>query len=202
MKKIISATVVVGIAASLLYVFLGNDPAKVHEKEVLNARNDTESFMARDEESPFVGADKTFMGLSYFKIDPKFKVKAQLEKIKRIAYVKVPTSDGQSKNYLKYGIIRFEIDQKPLELLALRPVTGKNDFLFVPFTDETSAFETYGAGRYLEIPFEKETDKITLDFNLAFNPYCAYVDDYSCPLPPRENHLEVRITAGEKTYDH
>jgi uncharacterized protein (DUF1684 family) len=93
------------------------------------------------------------------------------------------------------GIVRFPLDQREVTLATYE----QGDDLFIPFRDATSGVDTYGAGRYVEA-FPLGDDRYLLDLNLAYNPYCAYNEDWSCPLPPRENWLDVPIRAGERAF--
>jgi uncharacterized protein (DUF1684 family) len=117
--------------------------------------------------------------------------------------VVLPTNDNKQQTYVEYARASFRLNNTDCELLILEvmesgPFRGT---LFLAFADQTSAFETYGAGRYLDVEKVPGANTITLDFNKAYNPYCAYTDSFSCPLPPRENILSVPIRAGEMTYD-
>jgi uncharacterized protein (DUF1684 family) len=116
--------------------------------------------------------------------------------------IELGTSDGITKRYMEYAHAEFSIDGVDqrlliLEVMDMGPYRGT---LFLAFGDETSARETYGAGRYLDVKKPKGINTITLDFNEAYNPYCAYNETYSCPLPPPENLLTIPIYAGEKNY--
>jgi uncharacterized protein (DUF1684 family) len=105
------------------------------------------------------------------------------------------TSTGDVRSYLRWGRVHFSVDDQPAELtLFYSPESG---YFFLPFMDATSGQETYGAGRYLEPHMVDET-RVQIDFNLAYSPFCAYNENYSCPIPPAENRLKVRIEAGEK----
>jgi uncharacterized protein (DUF1684 family) len=115
--------------------------------------------------------------------------------------VVLPTSDGIEKKYLEYAFAEFELDNVLSKLLILEIAEGEyKGVLFLAFADETSTKETYGAGRYLELKKTPGASSITLDFNEAYNPYCAYSDKFSCPFPPKENLLKVPVRAGEKKY--
>lgn len=107
------------------------------------------------------------------------------------------TSIGTQDLFLRYGYFEFKLEEKTYTLQAYK--SHHADSLFLPFRDGTSGKESYGASRYLDIK-EHELDDYTIDFNLAYNPYCAYSDSFSCPLPPTENWLSVQIRAGEKNY--
>ncbi|MDH3500030.1 MAG: DUF1684 domain-containing protein [Acidimicrobiia bacterium] len=109
----------------------------------------------------------------------------------------VQMSDGQIRAYRRAGHITFEVEGDRVRLTLLE--MDGHDRLFVPFRDSTSGKETYGAGRYLDVT-PRGDGTVTTDFNYAYNPYCAYDDAYSCPLPPAENRLRVPIRAGERSY--
>jgi uncharacterized protein (DUF1684 family) len=110
--------------------------------------------------------------------------------------VAADTSTGETQSYQRAGIIRFAVDGQPAELTLYQ---GEQGELFLPLRDATSGTETYGAGRYLE-PTPLDADRVLVDFNYLYNPYCAYNEAWSCPLPPRENWLTVPIRAGEQTF--
>ncbi len=138
-----------------------------------------------------------FAGLAYFPVDPAYR----LEGLTLGPYdgdepeaFDLPTSDDDLRRAWRAGSLRFTLLGRPLAVVAYDLGGGS---LFVPFLDATSGRETYGAGRYLDL--EPELDgSFTLDFNLAYHPYCAYSPRYSCPLTPPENRLPVRVEAGER----
>lgn len=145
-----------------------------------------------------------FSGLKYFEIDPSFKVRATFVRTPNEKKFNMPTSSGLTKVYLKYGELNFKVRSKRYKLgvyqsQALSQTEKYKNYLLIPFTDQTSGKETYGGGRYIdfEIP---SSDVVTLDFNLAYNPSCAYSSRFNCPIPPRENRLTTKIKAGEKVY--
>ena len=111
--------------------------------------------------------------------------------------MKIAITDGSQREYYVFGNVHFHLEGKELDLTVYKPVKSKSDYLFIPFYDATSADLTYGGGRYVE-PVLVEGGKIEIDFNLAYNPYCAYNHTYRCPIPPQENSLDVSILAGEK----
>ncbi len=157
---------------------------------------DSEKQVLNDEEKQHIRS------LDYFPIDISKKVKAKLT-VKNGRPFQLPTSSGSFKSYRKYGHITFDWKGETVQLniyqdIQLSTRKGFEEYLIIPFKDATSGKETYGAGRYLDF---RMTDHKTVevDFNLAYNPYCAYSHRYNCPIPPEENHLSVRIDAGEKT---
>jgi uncharacterized protein (DUF1684 family) len=111
--------------------------------------------------------------------------------------VRLETSTGSEETYRRAGIARFEVDGTAGQLTLYEPEDGGD--LFLPFRDATSGSETYGSGRYLEVHPPRK-GRVRLDFNYAYNPYCAYNDAWTCPLPPAENWLSIPIRAGEKAY--
>ena len=140
--------------------------------------------------------------LKYFPANLKYRLVANLESITNKKIILLPTSDGKEQSYLEYAYAIFKFDDVECKLLLLEimdmgPQRGK---LFLAFADATSAIESYGAGRYLDIKKVPGASSITLDFNQAYNPYCAYSDIFSCPFPPTENILKIAIEAGEKSY--
>lgn len=135
--------------------------------------------------------------LNYFPVDPTFKVSARLTKFTSPPIILLATSVGTEQKYLRYGQFNFSIQDTPCKLLVFKSFEHEErESLFVPFRDKTSGKESYPAARYLDIP-EEPGSEYTIDFNLAYNPYCAYSEDYVCPLPPPENNLPVEIRAGE-----
>lgn len=147
---------------------------------------------------------KHFTGLDFFPVNEKYIVTAKFVLSKNEKPFKMKTSTNRTPMYVKYGEIHFTIDGKALQLsvyknieLGLKP--GFKDYLFLPFTDLTSGNETYGAGRYIDLRIPKE-NTILIDFNKAYNPYCAYNYKYSCPKVPSENDLQIEILAGVKNF--
>ncbi|MGC4020463.1 MAG: DUF1684 domain-containing protein [Cyclobacteriaceae bacterium] len=139
--------------------------------------------------------------MNYFPPDANYRIYAKLIPVDATKMVLLPTSDGTDKKYLEYAYAQFELNGKPCKLLLLEIPDGEfQGTLLLAFADSTSAGETYGAGRYLDLKKTIGASTITLDFNKAYNPYCAYSDNFSCPFPPKENVLPVAIRAGEKKY--
>lgn len=195
MKRFIYIAGILIIAVSVLYNFLASTDPESYREEILEAREDTDRFMRYSEDSPFSGA--SFDSLKYFPPDVTYKIIARFEAPENQAIITLSTNDGLKEDYLTYGFAEFEMEGVTQRLRILENV--EEEKLFIPFGDRTSAEETYGAGRYLDIEHHGSRT-IVLDFNRSYNPYCAYVDNFTCPLPPVENLLTVAIRAGEKTY--
>jgi uncharacterized protein (DUF1684 family) len=138
-----------------------------------------------------------FTGLDYYPPDPAYRYTLPLKHADEPEPLTFQTSTGDEQTYYRFGTVEFEVDGEPAQLAIYK--STHHDELFLPFRDATSGQETYGAGRYLE-PQELANGELLVDFNLAYNPFCAYSTNYSCPLPPFDNHLTVAIRAGEKNY--
>lgn len=141
---------------------------------------------------------KAFTGLRYFPENPALHFIVPLTRLPGTEKIAMQTSTGHVATYVRYGTLLFAVDGHPQTLAVYK--SEDHDALFLPFTDATSGVETYGAGRYLD-PALEPNGTIELDFNLAYNPYCAYNAQWTCPIPPAENRLTVRIEAGELTFD-
>jgi uncharacterized protein (DUF1684 family) len=146
-----------------------------------------------------------FEGLSFYSPDENFRIKAKFRKARNAKAFEMKTSTDRLPMYKAYGKLVFKIDRVKYHLTIYQMLDAPAayaDYLFCPFTDLTNDDETYGGGRYLD--FRKDDlDEPLIDFNLCYNPYFAYNDRYSCPIPPKENFLNVRIEAGVKRYkDH
>jgi uncharacterized protein (DUF1684 family) len=170
-------------------------------QEVLSLRVDKDSFFRNDMDSPIPPDERAnFKGLDYFLPDEIYRVSAKLERFDSPKHIVMATSTGTRQTYLRYGAFTFEIKGQRLKLIVYK--SAEDPYarsLFLPFSDETSSHETYASGRYLDLE-EQGGDDYELDFNMAYNPYCAYSEDYTCPIPPVENRLPVKILAGEKNY--
>ncbi len=147
---------------------------------------------------------KDFHGLEFYPIDEKFIIEAKFIRTPNEKPFLMPTTTSRLPEYVKYGEAHFIIDENDFVLnlfKSLQPYDepGYEDYLFLPFTDLTSGDGSYGGGRFLDqrIP---EGDTIIIDFNKAYNPYCAYSARFSCPIPPKENDLLIRIEAGVKAF--
>ncbi len=144
--------------------------------------------------------------LSFFEPDSSYRIACTFHANKRGKPFELPTSSGKTKTYVKFGELHFLLNGNKHKLsvyqsLSLRMIPQYRDYLFIPFKDLSNGTASYGGGRYLDLRMgEIQGDTIYLDFNKSYNPYCAYSEGYSCPIPPKENHLKVRIEAGEKNY--
>jgi len=172
-----------------------------YEEDLKGLRRDKDMFFRTDIDSPIPPEQRlSFRGLNYFPPDERFRVEAKLTRFDKPEPFCMATSTGESQTYLRYGKFEFGIQGTEMQLFLYK--SAEDPFamsLFVPFRDATSGVETYMSGRYLDLE-EHGGDDYRLDFNNAYNPYCAYNLVYTCPIPPRENILPIKILAGEKSY--
>ncbi len=160
-------------------------------------RGDRFGIRLRDVESPLV---EKLTEIPSFPIDSKWRIEAKYEKFETPKEIAIPNVLGDIEYEKCFGLLKFKIDEKEYEVMPLG--NGDKESLFVIFGDETSAEETYGAGRFLSVEKPDENGKTFIDFNRATNPPCAFTEFATCPLPPKENILSVKILAGEKINEH
>jgi uncharacterized protein (DUF1684 family) len=177
------------------------------ERELERNREEKDEFFGSHPHSPVPKAERDdFGGLEYFEPDPEYRVTATVhltDEDDEDVY-RMETSTGGEQRYLKVAELAFELDGETHTLAGYRQAGEERESLFVPFRDKTTGQETYGAGRYMELEAEGDLEdgrEVPVDFNLAYNPFCAFSDAYACPLPPEENWLETTIEAGEKDWD-
>lgn len=171
------------------------------ESAILDRRKEIDDFFASDASSPLKEEQKSmFKGLQYFPPSEDFTFFATFTKSLNPDTVMLLTSKGAEKRaMLHYGTLSFSLqDGHNHTLSTFKSLSSNDGILFIPFKDKTNGFETYEAGRYLELDEEPNQEEYFLDFNRAYNPYCAYNKEYSCPLVPKENVLTFSIKAGEK----
>jgi len=159
-------------------------------------RADKDRFFATDPHSPLTHEQQhDFRGLNYFPENHDLRLEVAIEEYPNKGTVKMQTTTGATQTYTRYGHIRFTVEGQEVALT----VFASADSFFLPFADSLAGTETYGAGRYLELePAGK--GKYLVDFNYAYNPYCAYNEAWSCPITPAENRLKAPIRAGEKVF--
>ena len=166
--------------------------------ELANFRKHKDHFFKTDAQSPLTPEQqKTFRGLVYFPEKPALRFELPLEKYAQPEHILMQTSTGAAQDSIRAGQIHFRVNGQDATLQVYASEHG-NDY-FIPFVDATAPAETYGAGRYLE-PQDLGNGNLRVDLNLAYNPYCAYNERWSCPIPPKKNRLNIRIEAGEKKF--
>lgn len=155
--------------------------------------------------SPMKDKDrKNFKGLEFFKFDSTYVVTAKFENTPDETPFQMKTTTDRLPIYVKYGIVTFNLKGNEYRLNVYRnqdlmKKDGFEDYLFLPFLDDTNGEESYGGGRYIDLNIP-EGDEIVIDFNKAYNPYCAYNEKYSCPIVPRVNYLDLKVEAGVKAF--
>lgn len=190
------------VAALVSCEMKSQDP---YVRTVQKFRYTKDSFFKFSPESPLEATEKRpFITLNYFDVDPAFKVKATLVPYSTPEPISMQMSGSTNEQYMKMGVLEFKLKGEPYKLTVYQSADFlrqgiHNDELFLPFSDLTNGKTTYAGGRFMDIDYNGQ-DTINLDFNYAYNPSCAYNHDFSCPVPPAENHLPIEINAGEKLY--
>ncbi len=171
------------------------------ENHVLEWRKERDDFFKNHQRSPLTPQQKkSFRGLRYFKFDPKYIFSGKIERFvlninNPDYYATFLTNKGTKKRYIRYGKFYFSMDGKKYSLEIYKSILS--DYLFIPFKDRTNGNGTYDGGRYIDAEILPGYEMI-LDFNMAYNPSCAYNDKFICVLPPKENILDIEIRAGER----
>ena len=165
-------------------------------------RAEKDEFFAEHPQSPIPPEERDeFDGLDYFDPNPDCRVEADVTVHDEPEPIEMETTGGRTVRYLRVATFSFDLRGEECELHAYRQETADDDPLFVPFRDKTTGQQTYSGGRYMELEPEGDlgaADSVTIDFNLAYSPFCAFSETFSCPLPPEENWLEVVVPAGEQ----
>ena len=191
----------------LVLLFIGISSAtfaQSYKDEIAKHREEYKADFIKESRSPLREVD--FKDLHFFDADSTFNIIGKVKVLKNEKVFKMPTYDGTSKEFIRYAKVFFKIDGKNLELTLYRNIglminPAYRNLLFLPFTDLTNNKTTYGGGRYIDLDLKDIKNKqLVIDFNKAYNPYCAYSDGYSCPIPPKGNHMTVAIEAGEKNF--
>ena len=160
-------------------------------------RREKDDFFRTNPASPLTPAQRqAFTGLRYFPPNPALRLTTEVEEFPEKDEVQMQTTTGDVQTYERFGRIRFDVDGQEGSLTVFHNEYG----FFLPFVDSLAGKETYGAGRYLE-PEPLPDGRFLIDFNLAYNPYCAYNEHWSCPITPAENRLKVPIRAGELIFE-
>lgn len=195
MKKLLFVFLILGVAATQSLAQNYADKVRQDRQDYFEKLKDKVDFGPGDQVSKY---------LKYYDPDTSFIIKARFEIKEKAKKTEMITSSGDRKSFVVFGELHFTVEAKKCVLQVYRsailtPLT--RNLLFVPFKDLTSGNDTYGAGRYLDFKMEEiKGDELLVDFNKAYNPLCAYETGFSCPVPPKENHLKVRIEAGEKNF--
>jgi len=158
----------------------------------------------KDANSPLKKDD--LQNLRFYDADSTYRVTCKVTFLSNENNFVMPVFHGTGSQYVKYALLKFSLKDKPMQLTVYKSIRLSqnpmfSDYLFLPFTDDTNEQETYGGGRYIDLKKgEFKGDSLVVDFNKAYNPYCAFSPNYSCPKPPDENRLSIAVKAGEKLF--
>jgi len=192
------------ISLALLFVLNFSAFAQSFNEQIATHREKYKADFISNEHSPLKEQDLKY--LHFYDANSNYQIVAKVMVLENEKPFKMPTYAGTTAEYIRYAKLSFDLLGQPLQLtlyknIALSANPAYKDYLFLPFTDLTNNKETYGGGRYMDLKgSDIKNGTITLDFNKAYNPYCAYSDGYRCPIPPEENDLGVEIKAGEQKY--
>jgi hypothetical protein len=176
---------------------------KRYIQDIENQRKDKDDFMKNNPESPF-NQDKNavFHPLKYYDVDPGFIFNSRLFRYGIKDTIKIFGTKGEERNAVRFGYVKFNYKNTEYKINVYEG-TAKNGSIYyaIWFTDKTTGAETYGVGRYLDFDFNNDSNYVyTIDFNLAYSPYCSYSANYSCAIPSKEDHIDLTIEAGEKKF--
>ena len=187
------------------FLLLNCENKKRYDKSFTPFQKEMNEFFKDASISPLKEKDlKNLKGLDFFVFDSTYVVNATLTRTPEEKSFKMKTTTDRLPEYIKHGIVTFELFEKSYSLNIYRNLDiidrdGYEDYLFLPFLDDTNGDESYGGGRYIDLDVTEE-DSLVIDFNSAYNPYCTYNEKYSCPIVPRENYLSIKINAGVKAF--
>jgi uncharacterized protein len=191
----------------LLIIFYSFSDIQVSDKyleELKKFRADKNAQFRTEDTSPIPQGERPgFKGLAYFDPDPAYRIGAALKLLEDTLDLAIPTNTEETRPMRRYAHVEFKLNGQPVKLTLFKYVDESADknSLFLPFADASNGQDTYSMGRYLDIDVAQvRANQVTIDFNMAYNPYCAYTDEFSCPLPPPENRLPLKVMAGEKAY--
>ncbi len=172
-------------------------------KEVEQFRKEKDDYMKNNSASPF-NQDSTaqFKPLNYYNADPAFVFKSKLYEYQQKDTISVYGTKGEERKAMRYGYVTFDYKNQTYKVNVYKGTSSQGEeYYSIWFTDKTTGDETYGVGRYIDFDINPYNNYVyTIDFNLAYNPYCAYSAKYSCAIPTKEDHLDLAVTAGEKKF--
>jgi hypothetical protein len=173
--------------------------------QLIQQRQEKDKYFQNDEHSPLTAEQReNFDGLNYFPVDLDYRIYTRIREYDSKDTITMVTTKEKEQQYLRWGEFSFSVENQRDTLHLYKPVhtdEGHPPYFFIPFYDETNNQSTYGGGRYLDIHVQQDANRYVIDFNRAYNPYCAYdYDRWSCPMPPLENSVDFKIVAGEQMY--
>lgn len=178
--------------------------AQDYQAQIAGFRQQYMNDFLTDQNSPLKKED--LQNLRFYDADSTYRVTATVQVLQNQPEFVMPVFSGTGKQYVRYAMLSFTLKGKDMQLLLYKSVSLSKlpqyaDYLFLPFTDETNGKTTYGGGRYIDMRTgDINGNTAVIDFNKAYNPYCAFSAGYSCPKPPDENNLQIAVEAGEKIY--
>lgn len=181
-----------------------NSLAQNYKDQIVAYRDKYKSDFLEDPRSPLKKADLQY--LRFYDTDSAYRVTCTVERLPNAPAFIMPVFTGTGSEYVPFALVKFTLKGQPMQLTIYRStrlsaVPAYKDYLFLPFTDDTNSKDTYGGGRYIDLrEGDIKANTVVIDFNKAYNPYCAFGAGYACPKPPDENHLTYAIRAGEKLY--
>lgn len=176
----------------------------IYQESILKYQVEYKKEFLKEKDSPLKKDDTAF--IQFFEPNAAYLINTDFVQVEDKKGFDMHTHNGVIKKYFVYGYITFRLQNVDCKLFVyqsekLKKQKGLEDYLFIPFTDNTTYTETFGGGRYLDFKIKDiQNNKLIVDFNKAYNPYCAYKEGYSCPIPPKENDMKVSIKAGEKLF--
>jgi len=190
--------VVLAIAFSLYYASK-QEKIRVYIGSVQKLRTEKDLFLATAPDSPF-GPNNHFGNLKYYPVNPAFRVIGQVVILDDTVPRYMAMTKEKPSRFVRQGYVDFKLEGLSCRLYLYQQPTDDEhpEHLFIPFTDLTNGKSTYAGGRYLDVKMNPEQRTIDMDFNLAYNPYCVYNSNYSCPIPPSKNNLNLEVLAAEK----
>lgn len=200
-------SVIALLLTTIIFTGYGQEMSSVEYGKLIDThRKEYQKALALDDLSPIEGK-KDIKNMQYFDVDQTWKIKCLFIRTYDAKPFEMATLNGEKKPFIKYGELLFEVDGKGTQRinvyqsLKTLKIPAFKDVLFVPFKDLTNGETTFNGGRYIDLKINDTQQGIVyLDFNKAYNPWCAYGDGFSCPVPPAENTLNFKVTAGEKIY--
>ena len=194
------------IAAALMFISCGKDYSPEEEKyiaEIKKLRSEKDEYMKNNSSSPFNFKGKVkFEPLKYFEPDPDFLFKSELYEYQPKDTIIILGTKGEERKVIRFGYVVLNYNKEKFRVKVYKGTskTGE-EYYSIWFTDKTTGEETYGVGRYLDFEHNPDKDFIyEIDFNQAYNPYCAYSPDYSCAIPTKEDYIDIAVEAGEKNF--
>jgi uncharacterized protein len=190
----------------ILFYGCGNNLTPEEEKYINNInsfRQEKDDYMMKDSSSPFNQDKKAvYKKLNYYDIDMNFVFRSKLYPYENKDTVTVLGTKGEERKVIKFGYVEFDYKNNRYKLNVYRGQSKSGiEYYSIWFTDKTTGEETYGVGRYIDFEYVPDPGNIyTIDFNLAYNPYCAYSSQYSCAIPTKEDHIDLAVEAGEKNF--